>query len=346
MEERVVIVNPDGTPKTTGDGEIMTLPKRLAHIRAEQHLAISVYVFDSEDKLLIQQRSQQKETAPGAWANSCCTHPGVNEPPLNAAERRLQQEMGIPCVLRELTKLSYYVPAGRGMTEYEYTHVFVGYSEATPQQDSQEVSNWTRAPLNTLLEAVPRHPWDYAPWFQACLPYVAQEFQRLRQMGAAAFAPVHYSLLPTKPLKKCFVICLLGKEESDVRRAADDFLEKVIRPVIPQFGFDPRVDCADLSHVAPDIMKDIDSHLTHSDLVIADLTGLNPKVFYELGKRHAFGGATVAFTKDDPGSLPFDISHLRIYRYSLSDDSTIAAAQTALANAVEKLPAGRGRALP
>lgn len=233
MEDTVVIVNPDGMPKTKDDGEIVTLPKRLAHIRSEQHLAISVYIFDSQERLLIQKRSEQKDTAPGTWANTCCTHPAPNEPPLNAAERRLQQEMGLPCVLRELTKLSYCVPVGRGMTENEYTHVFVGYSEATPQQDAREVAKWTRSPLNALLEEVLQHPWDYATWFQACLPYVAQEFQRLREVGASAFAPVHYSLLRSTPLKKCFVISPLGKPNSEVRRSADEFLEKVVRPVLP-----------------------------------------------------------------------------------------------------------------
>ena len=67
------------------------------------HRAFSVLIFDSENRLLIQQRSHDKITFPGIWANSCCSHPldieGENGDPIqgciNAAKRKLPQELGI-----------------------------------------------------------------------------------------------------------------------------------------------------------------------------------------------------------------------------------------------------------
>ena len=49
---------------------------------------------------------------------------------------------------------------------------------------------------------------------------------------------------------------------------------------------------------------------------LADLTGLNPNVMYELGIAHSFNKKTIMITRDDLGSLPFDLKQYRAKDYS------------------------------
>ena len=70
------------------------------------HRAFSIFLFNERNELLMQQRSQHKVTFPGLWSNTCCSHPLANPREQEeagdavgvkrAAQRKLQQELGIP----------------------------------------------------------------------------------------------------------------------------------------------------------------------------------------------------------------------------------------------------------
>ena len=69
------------------------------------HRAFSVFLFNSEGKLLLQQRSKAKITFPECFTNTCCSHPLYRPEELeekgflgvrNAARRKLEHELGIP----------------------------------------------------------------------------------------------------------------------------------------------------------------------------------------------------------------------------------------------------------
>lgn len=64
------------------------------------------------------------------------------------------------------------------------------------------------------------------------------------------------------------------------------------------------------------IMKDIIEPIYKSDIIIADLTGLNPNVMYELGIAHTFNKKTIVITQDDLSKLPFDLKQYRAKNYS------------------------------
>lgn len=63
-------------------------------------------------------------------------------------------------------------------------------------------------------------------------------------------------------------------------------------------------------------MRDIVEPIYKADVVIADLTGLNPNVMYELGIAHTFNKKTIVITKDDLSKLPFDLKQYRAKDYS------------------------------
>lgn len=69
--------------------------KLLAHTKGSLHRAVSVCLFDDQGRWLLQKRASCKYHSPNQWANSCCSHPRLNEDPQEAAQRRLFEELGM-----------------------------------------------------------------------------------------------------------------------------------------------------------------------------------------------------------------------------------------------------------
>ncbi len=122
-------------------------------------------------------------------------------------------------------------------------------------------------------------------------------------------------------MKNCFFICPLGTPKSKIRNCADAVLNQIVRPVVAALGYN--VERADLATEHQwSIPESISQHIFEDDLVIADLTKCNPNVFYELGKRHAWGGRCIHLTQNIK-TLPFDISHYRVIEYNLLDPASL-----------------------
>ncbi|MEL7571217.1 MAG: hypothetical protein AAGU14_11750 [Eubacteriaceae bacterium] len=64
------------------------------------------------------------------------------------------------------------------------------------------------------------------------------------------------------------------------------------------------------------ILKDIIQPIYEADIIIADLTGLNANVMYELGLAHSFNKKTIIITQDDLSNLPFDLKQYRAKNYT------------------------------
>ena len=84
----VVLVDENDRP--TG-----VMEKQEAHVKGVLHRAITVYVFNSRQQLLLQQRAVEKYHSGGLWSNTCCSHPAPGEETLQAAHRRLYEEMAV-----------------------------------------------------------------------------------------------------------------------------------------------------------------------------------------------------------------------------------------------------------
>lgn len=114
--------------------------------------------------------------------------------------------------------------------------------------------------------------------------------------------------------KDCFFISPIGEDGSDSRNRSDKVLEFIINEVVPDFGH--TVIRADQMDQPGSITNQVIRKTVNSDLVIADLTGYNPNVFYELAVRHATGKPYIQLI-DSSESIPFDISDLRTVHYGL-----------------------------
>ena len=109
--------------------------------------------------------------------------------------------------------------------------------------------------------------------------------------------------------KTCYVICPIGDEGGSIRKRSDTILKHLITPVVTNLGYQKPVR-SDYDQKSDMITTGIITHLLNDDLIIADLTGRNPNVFYELGVRHLIQKPVVLLMQIDERP-PFDTHDLR-----------------------------------
>jgi hypothetical protein len=118
-------------------------------------------------------------------------------------------------------------------------------------------------------------------------------------------------------INKIFVICPIGSADSNERKQSDNLMEFVIEKAISNMAMNCQIIRADKIAEPGRITKQIAKEIAESDLVIADLSGLNANVMYELGVRHGLRKPCILMTNQGQ-SLPFDLLDLRTIFYELS----------------------------
>ena len=101
MKDEVILVNEQ-------DEQIGLMPKLEAHEKGLLHRAFSVFLFNTQGQLLLQQRAFGKYHSEGLWSNTCCSHPMPEEEIHSAAHRRLMEEMGLKTDLRFLYSFLFF----------------------------------------------------------------------------------------------------------------------------------------------------------------------------------------------------------------------------------------------
>ncbi len=160
--ETVILV--DRKDNSTGTEE-----KMKAHEEGVLHRAFSVLVFNKDGELLIQRRALTKYHSPGMWSNTCCSHPRPGEKTIDAAHRRLKEEMGFDCELKEAFSFVYRAGFGNGLTEHEYDHVFIGRYDGEIRPSPEEVSEYRWISIEQLKEEIRKNPEGYTPWLKIIL---------------------------------------------------------------------------------------------------------------------------------------------------------------------------------
>jgi isopentenyl-diphosphate Delta-isomerase len=158
-DERLILVD-------SNDQEIGTLAKADCHDGAGiLHRAFSLFVFNRQRELLLQQRHADKRLWPLYWSNSCCSHPRAGEAMDLAVRRRLEQELGLRAALGFLYKFEYTARFGDVGTEHELCSVYAGTTGAEPVINTAEIAAWrwiAPAALDAELAAASAH---FTPWF-------------------------------------------------------------------------------------------------------------------------------------------------------------------------------------
>ena len=157
-EDQVILVD-------ASDRAIGAAPKLAAHRKGLLHRAVSVQLRDQSGRLLLQKRHIGKYHSGGLWSNTCCSHPRPGEDTAAAAQRRLQEEMGISCPLTPLFTTCYRAVLDNAMTENEMVHCFGGFyvGEVRPNPTEAEDHSWIH--VDNLRREVNEHPERYSAWF-------------------------------------------------------------------------------------------------------------------------------------------------------------------------------------
>lgn len=148
------------------DEQLGVMPKIEAHEKALLHRAFSVFILNCKGELLLQQRAAHKYHSPNLWTNTCCSHQKVGESNIEAGKRRLQEEMGFQTDLEELFSFIYKTPFDNGLTEHEFDHVMLGYYEADPVINPEEVAGWKWMTPKAIREDIHKNASCYTAWFK------------------------------------------------------------------------------------------------------------------------------------------------------------------------------------
>ena len=164
MEEHVVLVSED-------DKDIGVMEKIEAHKKGLLHRAFSGFVFNKKGELLLQKRALGKYHNGGLWSNTVCSHPRKGEDVLDAAKRRLKEELGFE--LDFLAKRKYFIYKAEfenGLTEHELDHVLVAKyddQEIVPNPDEVAEVKWISIP--ELKRLIKSNPKEYTYWLKEIL---------------------------------------------------------------------------------------------------------------------------------------------------------------------------------
>lgn len=151
------------------DNDIGIISKTEAHVKGLLHRAISVFIFNDNGELLLQQRAKIKYHSAGLWTNTCCSHPRPQENKLLAATRRLEEEMKITTPLIYKCSFQYKSVFNNGLIENEIDHVFYGTTNQVPVPDPNEVSDWKYIKPDQLILEVNKNPELFTSWLKICI---------------------------------------------------------------------------------------------------------------------------------------------------------------------------------
>jgi len=183
MEERVILLDRDDNVI----GSATKVDSHHASKRLPLHRAFSVFVFDSQFRMLLQQRAKVKATFASYWTNTCCSHPLHNAEELspggstlrgvqNAAVRKLSHELGIregsvaPEELNYVTRIHYKAYSDEGeWGEHEIDYVFFIQKDLEYNPSPNEVDDVkfvTASELQAIFEQAELGKTKVTPWFK------------------------------------------------------------------------------------------------------------------------------------------------------------------------------------
>ncbi len=142
------------------------MEKIEAHEKWLLHRAFSIFIFNSKNELLIQQRAKPKYHCPEKWSNTVCSHPFVWETYESAIHRRLNEEMWFECKMEEKNNFVYKVKLKNWLYEHEFDTIFVWNYEWIIKSNIDEVMDYKWMKMDELEKDLEKNPWKYTPWFK------------------------------------------------------------------------------------------------------------------------------------------------------------------------------------
>ncbi|KAI5842963.1 IDI1, isopentenyl diphosphate:dimethylallyl diphosphate isomerase [Morchella snyderi] len=182
MDEVCIVLDENDVPIGSATKKVCHLMKNIE--QGLLHRAFSVFLFDDENRLLLQQRADEKITFPGMWTNTCCSHPlgipgetgadlaaatmGVRR----AAQRKLGHELGIPGAqvqpeqFRFLTRIHYMAPSDGLWGEHEIDYILFIKAQVSLDINPNEVQAYKYVTADELKAMFTDEKLAFTPWFK------------------------------------------------------------------------------------------------------------------------------------------------------------------------------------
>ena len=130
------------------------------------HRAFSLFLFNDDGELLLQQRSESKRLWGGYWSNSICSHPRRGESMEVATRRRLLDELNIEAELEFVYKFDYQARFGDAGSENELCHVYLGRAPNEIRPNESEIAAVRFVAPADLDREFAGNPASLTPWFR------------------------------------------------------------------------------------------------------------------------------------------------------------------------------------
>lgn len=182
MDEVCIVLDDNDTPIGSGTKKLCHLMENIN--KGLLHRAFSVFLFDSQNRLLLQQRASEKITFPDMWTNTCCSHPlgipgetgatletavmGVKR----AAQRKLKQELGIQAAqvpiekFDFLTRIHYKAPSDGKWGEHEIDYILFIKADVDLEVNPNEVRDTKYVSVDELKTMLKNDKLLFTPWFK------------------------------------------------------------------------------------------------------------------------------------------------------------------------------------
>ncbi|SCV05741.1 LANO_0H14158g1_1 [Lachancea nothofagi CBS 11611] len=213
-EEQIRLMNENCIVLDWDDSAVGAGTKKLCHLMTNidqglLHRAFSVFLFNAEGQLLLQQRASEKITFPDLWTNTCCSHPLCVDDELGlsgsldskvrgaqtAAVRKLDHELGIPmeesrtrCDFDFLNRIHYKAPSNGPWGEHEIDYIF--FCQLQPKQsltvepNPNEVRDFKWVNAAELKAMFQDSSYKFTPWFKLiCDSYLFQWWEQLSDLS-------------------------------------------------------------------------------------------------------------------------------------------------------------------
>jgi len=149
------------------DAVIGAGPQREAHEKGIIHRVIRIYLYNSKGELLIQKRGDHLRSNPGKWNESVAGHVDEGETYLQAAEREMEEEIGVRGVeLKELKKI-YTEEAGENKRK-RFTMLYSGTYDGEIRPDFDEVAQVRWVSPEVLRKEIEEHPERFTEGSRQC----------------------------------------------------------------------------------------------------------------------------------------------------------------------------------
>lgn len=162
MKEMIILVDKN-------DIEVGSIEKMEAHVKGKLHRAFSVFIFNSKGEMMLQRRALNKYHSGGLWTNTCCSHPNAGENLNDAVHRRLQQEMGFDCDVKEIKSFLYHAELDHELIEHELDHIFIGFYDKEPNINKEEVDDWKWTSYEDVVKELKHAPEKFTYWFKIAM---------------------------------------------------------------------------------------------------------------------------------------------------------------------------------